>query len=134
MKIEDLLPDPLWERIKAKIPKRRTTRKGGRPAFDDRRILLGILYVLKSGIPWSMLPQEMGCGSGMTCWRRLDRWQKAGVWEKVHLLLLKELNKAGKINWKRGAIDGSNVRALFGGPKRVPILQTKPKPGAKEVF
>ena len=63
------------------------------------------------------LPQEMGCGSGMTCWRRLREWQDAGVWQRLHELLLAKLNEADRIDWSRAAIDSSHVRA-FGGAKR----------------
>ena len=63
----------------------------GRKPLDDRRVLTCILFVLQSGIPWEMLPQEMGCGSGMTCWRRVRAWQKAGVWRKLHHVLLDKL-------------------------------------------
>jgi transposase len=66
------------------LPPPRPRPKGGRPPVDDRKALTGILFVLKSGIPWAMLPREMGCGSGMTCWRRLRDWQRAGVWQKLH--------------------------------------------------
>jgi transposase len=75
--------DELWSVIEPLIPKHKPRPLGGRPPVNDRMVLTGILFVLKSGIPWEMLPQEMGCGSGMTCWRRLRDWQSAGVWEKL---------------------------------------------------
>src|SRR3712207_463655 len=79
---EPLVPDALWAAIAPLLPPRPPRPKGGRPPVDDRAALTGILFVLKSvlksGIPWEMLPQEMGCGSGMTCWRRLRDWQEAG--------------------------------------------------------
>jgi len=81
----------------------------------DRACLTGIVFVLKSGIPWELLPAEMGCGSGMTCWRRLRDWQAAGVWDALHQRLLTQLNAAGAIDWSRAAVDGSHVRALLGG-------------------
>ena len=56
----------------------------------------------------------MGCGSGMTCWRRLREWQDAGVWQRLHELLLAKLNEADRIDWSRAAIDSSHVRALGG--------------------
>ena len=76
----ELVDDELWEIVQPLLPvKRRRKTHPGRKPLDDRRILTGILFVLQSGIPWEMLPQEMGCGSGMACWRRLRAWQK---WRK----------------------------------------------------
>ena len=109
-----LLPDVLWERIEPLIPKRPPRPKGGRPPISDRQALTGILFVLKTGIPWEDLPVEMGCGCGMTCWRRLDAWQKAGVWFQLVQVLLQRLDDAGQIDWSRVAVDGSFARA-FGG-------------------
>jgi hypothetical protein len=65
--------------IEPLLPEESPRPKGGRPRIDDRAALTGIIFVLKSGIPWEMLPQEMGCCSGMNCWRRLKEWQEAGV-------------------------------------------------------
>ena len=67
--------------------------------------------------PCEFLPQELGFGSGMTCWRRLRDWQEAGVWQRLHEQLLAELNAAGALDWSRAVIDSSHVRALKGGPK-----------------
>jgi transposase len=72
-------------------------------------VLAGILFVLKTGIPWEDLPQEMGCGSGMTCWRRLAEWTGAGVWQRLHHVLLDELDDAGQIDWSRAVVDSSHV-------------------------
>ncbi len=74
-----LLPEASWDRIGPLLPppKARRGRYPGRKPIDDRRALIGILFVLKTGIPWEDLPREMGCGSGMTCWRRLRDWQRA---------------------------------------------------------
>lgn len=74
-----LLPDGLWAEIAPLLPPERAKPKGGRPRTSDRAALTGILFVLRSGTPWELLPREMGCGSGMTCWRRLRDWQRAGV-------------------------------------------------------
>ena len=70
-----LVSDELWEIVQPLLPapKPRRFRNPGRKPLDDRKALTGILFVLKSGIPWEMLPQEMGCGSGMTPYPVPDR-------------------------------------------------------------
>jgi transposase len=110
-----IVSEELWEIIEPLIPKvERRYRYPGRRRVGDREVLTGILFVLRSGIPWEELPQEMGCGSGVTCWRRLREWQQQGVWQRLHEVLLAKLNAAGEIDWQRAAIDSSHVRA-FGG-------------------
>jgi transposase len=114
----ELVDDELWEIIQPLLPvKRRRKTQPGRTPLDDRRVLTGILFVLQSGIPWKMLPQEMGCGSGMTYWRRLRAWQKAGVWRKLHRVLLDKLRGANKLDFSRVVADSSSVRAIHGGKK-----------------
>jgi transposase len=117
-----LVTDDLWQIIQPLIPPHPPRPRGGRPPLDDRKALTGILFVLKTGIPWEDLPQEMGCGSGMTCWRRLRDWDAAGVWTRLHEVLLARLRGAGKINWARAVVDSASVRAVFGGPKAGPAL------------
>ena len=114
---KELVTDELWEVVEPLLPEEPPKPKGGRPRVDDRAALTGILFVLKSGIPWEMLPQEMGCGSGMTCWRRLKEWNEAGVWEKLHHKLLDRLGKADEIDWHRASLDSASVPAP-GGAKR----------------
>ncbi|GLL08021.1 hypothetical protein GCM10017581_097810 [Dactylosporangium matsuzakiense] len=80
-------------------------------------MLSGILFVLHTGIQWEFLPQELGLGSGMTCWRRLQEWNRAVAWKQVHDLLLAELHTADKLDWSRAVIDSSHVRAARRGPK-----------------
>ena len=118
-----ILDDDLWKLIEPVLPrpKRRRFRYPGRKPIDHRRALTGILFVLRTGIGWEYLPQEMGCGSGMTCWRRLRDWQQAGVWDKIHRLSLNKLREADKIDWSRAVVDSASVRALLGGPKPAPI-------------
>lgn len=94
-----LLTDELWEVIEPLLPPEPPKPRGGRPRISNRAALTGILFVLRTGLQWEMLPQEMGCGSGMTCWRRLRDWQAAGVWEKLHQVLLDKLNALGEIDW-----------------------------------
>jgi len=98
-----LLSDALWERIEEFFPPRKPKPKGGRPWISDRSCLTGIIFVLRSGIPWNMMPTEIGYGSGVTCWRRLREWQ------------LNELGQNGRIDWSRAVIDSTSSRAVFGG-------------------
>jgi len=114
---KELLPDALWARIAPLLPPEPPKPKGGRPRVSDRAALTGILFVLKTGIPWEYLPAEMGCGSGMTCWRRLRDWYQAGVWRRLHQVLLEELAQADRIDWDRAALDSAAVPAP-GGKKR----------------
>jgi transposase len=125
-----LVSDELWEVIEPLLPPPGAKPKGGRPRVSDRAALTGILFVLRSGIPWSMLPQELGCGSPMTCWRRLRAWQEAGIWEKIRRVLLVRLRAADRIQWERAVVDSASVRAVLGGPKRAPIPRIGRKTGA----
>jgi transposase len=126
-----LIDDALWAMIEPLIPtKPRRFRFPGRKRLDNRRALTGIVFVLKTGIGWEDLPQEMDCGSGMTCWRRLHEWQEAGVWQAIHAVLLARLNAAGQIDWSRAVVDSSSIRALKGGHRLAPTQPTKPKRAA----
>jgi transposase len=109
-----LVSDELRALIEPLIPPERPKPKGGRPPIFHRAALTGIVFVLKSGIPWEMLPAEMGCGSGMTCWRRLRDWQQAGIWERLHHVLLDRLGRANAIDWSRAALDSASVPAKRG--------------------
>ena len=125
---KQILDDELWQIIEPIIPKKkRRFRYPGRKPISDRSALTGILFVLKTGIGWEDLPPEMGCGSGMTCWRRLRDWQKAGLWDKIHEVLLSKLRKADQIDFSRAIVDSSSVRAVFGGQKPVQIRRIAAK-------
>ncbi len=115
-----LLDEELWQLIEPVLPplKLRRKRYPGRKPLSNRQVLTGILFVLKTGIPWEYLPQELGCGSGMTCWRRLRDWQEAGVWEKLHQLLLQKLQEQGVLDWSVAVADSSSVRAIGAGKKQ----------------
>ena len=113
-----LVSDALWSFIEPLLPPEPPKLKGGRPSLPPRATLTGILFVLRSGIPWALLPKEMGCGSGVTCWRRLRDWQKAGVWERLHRALLDRLGIADEIDWSRASIDSRLVPAKRGAKLR----------------
>jgi transposase len=115
---KSLVSDELWAVVAPLLPPEPPKPKGGRPRLSDRAALTGILFVLRSGIPWEMLPQEMGCGSGMTCWRRLRDWHAAGVWARLHHELLNRLGAADQIDWSRACLDSASVPAKKGEPKR----------------
>ena len=104
-----LVSDELWAVIEPLLPPEPPKPRGGRPRIPDRAVLTGILFVLKSGIPWQMLPQELGCGSGMTCWRRLRDWNEAGVWKRLHEVLLDRLGDGGQPDWSRAAVDARRI-------------------------
>jgi transposase len=120
-----LLTDELWEVIEPLLPPEPPKPRGGRPRISNRAALTGILFVLKTGLQWEMLPQEMGCGSGMTCWRRLRDWQQAGVWEKLHQVLLDKLQGEGEIDWSRVSLDSATIRAKKGVKQSVRIRRIK---------
>jgi transposase len=125
-----LVSDDLWELAEPLLPapKPRRFRYRGRKPMDRRKVLTGILFVLKSGTPW-----EMGCGSGMTCWRYLKTWQEQGVWQKIHEALLARLQEADAIDWSRAAVDSAFVRALLGELRRVPTPPTGTNPAASTI-
>src|SRR4051812_18683969 len=127
-----LIDDALWRRIEPLLPKppRWRWKAMGRPRIPDRAALTGILFVLRSGIPWQMLPKEMGCGSGSTCWRRLVRWQRAGVWRRLHAVLLAELRRQGQLDLAGAVVDSASVRALRG-EKTGPNPTDRRKAGSK---
>lgn len=123
---KELVTDELWEVIEPLLPEEPPKKpKGGRPRVPDRAALTGIVFVLKTGIPWEMLPQEMGCGSGMTCWRRLEEWHEAGVWDRLHETLLDRLGKADEIDWERASLDSASVAAPGGGKRPARIRRIK---------
>jgi transposase len=111
-----LIDDDLWTVIEPLLPppKRRRKAHPGRKPADPRRCLTGIVFVLKSGIPWEDVPVEMGV-CGMTCWRRLRDWHAAGVWDKLHAELLVRLRGADRIDWSRAVINSSSVRGVHAG-------------------
>jgi transposase len=123
---KELVSDELWSVIEPLLPVEPAKPKGGRPRVADRAALTGILFVLRTGIPWEYLPPELGCGSGMTCWRRLKSWHEAGVWASLHTALLEKLAQAEKLDWSRACLDSSSVAA--------PLAKKGVKPTAKKAL
>lgn len=129
------LSDDLWSRLEPLIPKprrkNRHVRFAGRKPSETRRVVQGILFVLHTGIPWRRLPATTDFPSGHTCRRRLRRWQKAGVWQRLFETLLAELHKAHKIDWYRALVDSASLRAPGGGAETGPNPTDRRKPGSK---
>nr|CUV48021.1 transposase [Ralstonia solanacearum] len=117
------------------IPEFVPSAKGGRRrSVDDRAALNGILFVLQTGIPWEDLPQELGFGSGMTCWRRLRDWQAAGVWDKLHVAMLGRLREHDQIDWSRASIDGASVSSPRGARKPARTRLTEASSAANDTL
>jgi transposase len=127
-----LLDDDLWERLTPWLPppKPRRSRSPGRKPLEPRKVLTGILFALKTGIAWEALPQALGWGSGMTCWRYLRAWHRAGVWQQLHVVLLAKLRGADTLDWSRAGVDSASVRAGLGGPTRARIRRIGGRWGA----
>src|SRR5688500_6418671 len=123
MNATTLVRNDLWEAIEPLLPPEPPKPKGGRPRVSERAALGGIIFVLRTGCPWRLLPKALGCGSGTTCWRRLRDWQAAGVWERLHTKLLNWLGDEAAIDWSRASVDSLSVRAKRGasGPGRTPL-------------
>jgi transposase len=120
-----IVSDELWTLIEPLLPKHpRRFRYPGRRRLPDREALQGVLFVLCTGIAWRHLPPELGFGSGITCWRRLEEWQQAGVWDDLHALLLARLRAAGEIDFSRAVADSSQVQAKKGAPRRARARST----------
>src|SRR3989442_1566314 len=131
--MKQLVSDALWERLQPLLPPppQRRFRFPGRKPLDDRQVLTGILFVLKTGIAWDDLPAELGCGCGKPCRHYLRLWHQAGVWRQLHALLLAELNGADQIDWGRALIDASFAKAPEGGEDTGPNPTDRSKSGSK---
>ncbi|MEC7050769.1 IS5 family transposase [Streptomyces violaceochromogenes] len=125
-----IVSDELWSLIEPLLPESGPKKVEGRPRVPDRQALCGILFVLHTGIQWEYLPQELGFGSGMTCWRRLAAWNEAGVWDQLHALLLKKLRSKNQLDWSRAVIDSPRP-GRTPGPKSGPSPVDRARPGSK---
>jgi transposase len=123
-----LVSDELWAVVEPLLPPTRPPGTRGHPPVPNRVALTGIIFVLKTGIPWEYFPQELGC-CGMTLWNRLRDWQRAGVWERLHHTLLQHLADAGQIDWRRASADAARIPAK-GVKKGVPKRGRTPPTGA----
>ena len=128
-----LVSDELWAVVEPLLPPTRPPGTCGHPPVPNRVALTGIIFVLKTGIPWEYFPQELGC-CGMTLWNRLRDWQRAGVWERLHELLLAELHAAEQLEWERAIADSSHLQAKKGAPKRVPARSIAAGPAASTTY
>ncbi|MGW5782113.1 IS5 family transposase [Streptomyces sp. NPDC003863] len=126
-----IVSDELWLLIEPLLPVPAPKLAAGRPRVPDRQALCGILFVPHTGVQWEYLPQELGFGSGMTCRRRLAAWNEAGVWDRLHVILLTKLRSAKQLDWSRAVIDSSHVRAARRGPKSRPSPVDRARPGSK---
>lgn len=130
----EFVDDDLWGVLSPLIPATSGKPKGGRPLISDRAVLNGIIYVLLTGIAWKHLPRELECGSGTTCWRRVQTWQKANVWSRMHRIILARLRASGKLNLYRAIVDSTSVRALKGGDSRGQTPRIAGKEAANTIF
>ncbi len=129
-----LVPDRLWTEIQPLLPPEPPKPKGGRPRVSDRACLTGIVYVLRTGMPWRFIPKELACGSGVTCWRRMRDWTEAGVWSRIHRKLLGVLGRRGRIDASLVGMDSANVRAVLGGRTRGPTPRIGRKKAANATY
>ena len=126
-----ILDEGLWAVLELLLPPDPPRPRGGRPRLPARQVLTGILFVLRSCIPWELLPQELGCGSGITCWRRLQEWQAQGLWQRIHHELLNWLGQLDELDWRRASLDSGSVPAKRGGPLTGPNPTDRGKAGTK---
>ena len=112
------MSDKLWQIIEPLLPPEPSKDKGGRPRVPARAVLCRLIYVLKTGIPWRSLPKQLGYGSGVTRWRRLREWQKAGVFILLFRNLLDRLGRCGTIDWSQACVDSATVPAKKGSERR----------------
>src|SRR5438045_5778236 len=130
-----VVSEELWKLVEPVLPvKERRFRYPGRKRLPDRQALQGILFVLYTGIAWRYLPAELGFGGGSTCHGRMDEWQRAGVWERLHEVLLAELRAAGELEWSRAIADSSHVQAKKGAPRRARARLTGPETAPSTTF
>jgi transposase len=117
---QDLIDDHLWTLVEPLLPGQiSSSRRGpGRKPTADRVALNGIIFVLKLGIPWNRLPQECGFATGAICRRRLEFWQRNGIWPPIYNAIVAELYRRGDCNTARAIADSLSIRARLGEPSQ----------------
>jgi transposase len=129
---DDLVPDGLWAIVAAVLPPPPRPPYGGRHrVIPDRDCFAAIVYMARTSTPWRLLPaRELGCGSPATCWRRLNEWATAGVFDQLHLQVLDRLGELGRLGWSRASVDSASVRAKRGGTTwaQIPSIVASPGP------
>jgi transposase len=128
---QERIADDLWRRIEPILPPEQPRPRGGRPRVPDRDALAGIMFVLRTGIAWEHLPQRFGCGSGMTCWRRLREWQQAGAWPKVRHVLEEGLHTADGVDWARAWARAARTRPVRRLARRGTVRPVPRQPAAE---
>jgi len=129
--VQELVDDELWDIIQPLLPARPPRPKGGRPPSDDRACLTGILFILKTGCQWQMLPTPAFEVSGSTCWRRFNDWSSQGLWPQIHQEVLNRLGRLGQVDRSTDVIDSASVRAVFGGHTPVQARSIAAKTAAR---
>jgi putative transposase len=110
------MTDALWVQIEPLLPLAKQPGTVGQPALSQRRVLNGILHILRTGCQWKSLPKEM-FGASSSLHTYFQAWQKAGVWQRIFQLLLRHYDKLKGIQWRWQAIDSKSVAAPLGGEK-----------------
>ncbi len=101
------LSEAHWERLQQFLPPYKP--QVGRPNHDHRRIITGILWILKKGAPWRDVPERYG--PWQTVASRFYRWQKAGIWDRILAVLQQQADARGDLDWAIHFVDGTIVRA-----------------------
>ena len=125
------MPEKFYELARPLLPAEPAVGpQGGRPAKSHHTVLKVIWYVLVTSCRWKDVPQEMGC-CGETARTRLQRWEQAGIWERLHQLMLTMLNHEKQLDLKTMVIDSTQSRAFGGGEKTGPSPIDRRKKGTK---
>lgn len=126
------VPDKLWDRIKKILPKEKSSNTVGRPVVPYRKVIDGILYVLRTGCQWKMLPKDYGSGS--TCHRRFQEWNKLNVFKNIWIRLLKIYDDLIGINWTWQSLDSISIKSPLGGLRQEIVLLIEANWAQKDTF